>query len=380
MVLLRSSLIVVTPDGSLVKRRRGVADVPVSTVLVGGFTVGTTRPTVAAVGPDSAPRVPYTGPNAGGLLNITTPGAVFDHVDFGNTKLKLSAANISLNHCTQNITDWVAASVAVDCRSSAVSNARIFRCDFNNTSQDAVSSVGVTGDRFTLERSRVRNFVDLVNIYPHSTNLDGPTNTAVLGNYFSDLAFFWAPTTGIVHPSSLWVHADVIQHQGGRGTVIRGNFIGAYYSTTVGTGTPRSGAEYGWAVGYSQAEGEAKRQEIVFGNGTIPSGLGGSISGLMFNNDRGGTPLVTVTNNWGGGGSYWLNAGETWTAVAGVTNNFGVITGNVVKRDQRVLQPVTGGLPVVFGIHPSGIADVRDNYVANDDWTPSATLIARQSA
>lgn len=379
MPLLASSVVVQTAGG-FVKRRRGYPDQPLVTTAPTDFTVGTTRPTLVNTGPDTLPRTAYAGTSAGAQLNITTAGTTFDHVDFGNTRVRVNAPNVSFINCTWNLTTWASNAAgwpAIDCRPLGGSNTQIIRCDINNACQYAVNAIGVVGDRFTLTRSRVRNFTDQVNVYPDASNIDGPVNVQILGNYLTDLAFFWAPTTGVVHPSDTITHNDVIQHQGGRGIVIRGNYVGAYYSAVVGTGTPRSGSEFGWAVPYTQAQGEAERQRVAYGNGAIPSGLGGSVTGLMFNNDRGGVPAAVIDRNWGAGGSYWLNAGEVWTTAAGVTYNFGTITGNVIKRDQRV---TSGGLPVVFGINTSGAADVRNNVQANDDWTPTTTAIARQNA
>lgn len=80
----------------------------------------------------------------------------------------------------------------------------------------------IEGHHITVRRNVARRVVDFVGSFNiHST----VTDTVVEGNLLESLAYFYNPTPGIVHPSDTRTHNDGLQHQGGQGIVVRGNWF-----------------------------------------------------------------------------------------------------------------------------------------------------------
>ena len=67
---------------------------------------------------------------------------------------------------TQQANGWV----ALDCRQPEAIGTRIEQCDLLNTCQYGFTAGGVFGHDFVLLRSRVRGFVDNVNVYVNIFN------------------------------------------------------------------------------------------------------------------------------------------------------------------------------------------------------------------
>jgi hypothetical protein len=222
-------------------------------------------------------------------------------------------------------------------------NRTFFRCTFRNKSQWAPATVAAIGYGFTMERCAITGFGDCGQSICPTSAPDSAVRVKLLGCYLGELSFWWAPTKGLVHPSDDHSHSDCWQWQGGTGQWVEGCWIDAHYSTTVGTGTPNSGQDTAGIKAsyapYDQATGEAARYRIVDGGGTWATGpaahTGGSLSGLMFSTSPAGhIANATTLNNWGSGGSNWLNAGDD-----ALTGAFGTVQGQPCGQ-----QPAAGRL------------------------------------
>lgn len=373
-----NSLAVVTTTSGLRLRRRGFADLPVLSGADSAFTMDVTIPTLANTGPDLAALgralTPYAGPNAGGTVTITGAFGALTYVgvDFGATRIKrgTDALAVRFVDCAWTATWTSTASSPVSCvdmRFSPNAAEWVFeRCSFINAAQAGYANVGIYGENFRAIRCQARNFQDLVNVYVDSSRVDMPIRIELAGCWLGDAALYWHPDLGVVHPSDRVAHPDLVQMQGGRGMAIHGCMLAAYLSPTIGVGTPRSGSEYVTGVPYTQAEGEAKRAELI--------AAGHRPVALMINIARGNVPAIDFHHNWGGGGGFWLNAAGPFGTDATLTYNFGAVHHNVVKRDQYW---VVNGSPVAFGIDDTGVVNYHSNFWANDDWTPSTNAIPR---
>lgn len=310
------------------------------------FILGSTRPVEASnAGIDPAITLTtYTGPNAGGLLTLTTPNQVISNVDFGTTRIKVRADNVQFWNCKWlNTYTFASAGAATSGgmldwgNSTPFVGGYLYRCTIDNASQWAPGFPGLFGQGFTAERCVIKNFGDQVDVQAGSNNAGGPLRTALIGTILGPLAWSWAPTSGIAHPSDVKTHNDGMQWQGGTGLRIEGCDISGVYSTTIGTGTPNSGNDTAGlnasAAPSNQADGVAARFSIVDGSGTFSSShLGGSVSGILFSSTARGNSLdgLVVKNNWGTGGADWCNAGD-----GSLTGTVTEVSGNRLDNNQR---------------------------------------------
>lgn len=342
------------------------------------FTLGTTFPvegTNAGVNP-AITLTNYTGANAGGLLNVTTP-TTFTNVNFGSTRVKRSTSGLKFINCKwDNATND---GNLIDCTAAGFTDTYFYRCTIRNHRQWAPNTNGIVGYGYTAERCVIDNVVDPVDPYVPSSLPDQPIFVSLLGCILGPMSWFWAPTTGVVHPSDNKTHNDCVQWQGGRGIVIQGCYVIGEYSTTVGSGTPNSGNDTAGvgatASPNTQATGETQRFNIVEGGGTFSAGqpgqfLGGSIAGLQFTPiGRGNVPDALVKDNWGTGGAFWLNAGATAiTNDASLTYTFGEVSGNRIDNNQRI-----AGWGI--GIRTGVTANVFGNT-----WTDGSGTVPRKNA
>jgi hypothetical protein len=369
--------------------RGGLVVVPQDTTE---FVIGQTIPVPGYnVGVDPNTKLtPYTGPNAGGVLIITAP-TTFEDIDFGTTQLDIRSSDVHFDNC---LFEWTKVHdlTSVDSGSTTAlstrygvchmrsttgapaggfTNRTFFRCTFRNKSQWAPATVAAIGYGFTMERCAITGFGDCGQSICPTSAPDSAVRVKLLGCYLGELSFWWAPTKGLVHPSDDHSHSDCWQWQGGTGQWVEGCWIDAHYSTTVGTGTPNSGQDTAGIKAsyapYDQATGEAARYRIVDGGGTWATGpaahTGGSLSGLMFSTSPAGhIANATTLNNWGSGGSNWLNAGDD-----ALTGAFGTVQGNRVDNNQRQVG-------WALNIDSRVSATVADNY-----WTDGSGLIARRN-
>lgn len=342
------------------------------------FVLGSTFPQAsvnAGVDP-SITLTPYTGTSAGGTLNVTTP-TTFTNIDFGTTHIKRNTTGLRFINC--KFTNSVNGGNIIDLTSAGHTDTYLYRCTIDNVAQWSPNCSGLVGSGFVAERCVIKNTVDAVDPYVPSSLPDGAINASLKGCVLGPMSWFWAPTTGVVHPSDQKTHNDAVQWQGGRGLNIEGCYVIGQYSTTIGTGTPNSGNDTS-GIGASaspntQATGVSQRFSIIEGGGTYSAGqpgafLGGSVSGLMFTPiGRGNVPACTIRNNWGTGGSFWLNAGATAIVNdSSLTYTFGEVSGNRVDNNQR-------DAGWALGIRTGVTANVFNNI-----WTDGSGTIPRKNA
>jgi hypothetical protein len=303
---------------------------------------------------------PYTGPSAGGLLRIDS-ATTYENIDFGTTRLDPRALGIKVINCRFTNTRGDTGPV-INCYNMARGGTRdqwftMERCEIVNTHQWAINTRGVDGHDFILDRCEVKGFSDLLGVTLLAGQAGQNPNVEVIGCHLGELAFYAHPTGGIVHSSDTVCHADILQHFGGPGVRVEGNYIDCHYSETVGTGTPGSGSEFLTGPGYTQAAGEAVRFDVVENAGALSTGprakTGGVLAAIMLNTSRGTTPDMVIAGNWGEGGGTWLNASD-----AALTGTVGTIADNRLTDTMRF---TSGGVGIAFYIRTALGATLTNN-------------------
>lgn len=349
-------------------QRRGRTGIPLGG---GGFILGVTMPTKANTGHSGA-LTTYAGTGAGGTLTISTAGATYTDVLFLNTSVAVNAANVTLNNCHILMTTSTAGGVIA--YSDNCVNLTLNDCTIENRCQTNTAT-GWAGHDTTLNRCQIIGWQDAVGPFVSAANVGGEIRTAFRGCYFSELAWFYNPTSGVVHPSDTQTHNDVIQHQGGWGLEVQGCSLFAYYSTAVGTGTPGSGSDAGTSGAvYTQAAGVTARAARPGATMTNPAKsvdgatheVGGSLSAIMCNTPRGNNPRMNVTNNWFAGGGVQVNARDT-----ALTGSLGTFTGNRHFNDTAF---TLSGRSIGYSILTAVTATISGNTWADDNAT-----VGRQS-
>lgn len=336
------------------------------------FVLGQTMPTKSNSGVPSGTTL--TNYDPGGTLrtlDVTVAGTTFTNVNFGNVKVVVKAANVSFIRCRWNITDSTTTAAIIYTLSGNVANCVISQCDIMNVDQKANINA-IQGHDMTVYRCKIQGTID--GIDPTSG-----TNVKIRGNYISDLMWLAADTTGIAHPSDVQSHSDCIQTTYA-GAEIIGNFLGAYPSVTVGTGTPGSGTDTGNPTGwYTQAQAEARRAQLMGSSWTnaaksydgISHENGGVITSIMCNVATGSTALnMTVEDNWlGGGGSTAING-----LASNLTDPLGAFKRNKFYADMKGQYM---GKPLGFYIRTNLAAIIPTSGADRNVWMDDNTTVVR---
>lgn len=335
------------------------------------FVLRTTMPTKANSGvPVGTVLTPYDPTGTVRTINVDTPNTTFTNVDFGNVKVAVRAANVSFIRCRWTITDSVSTAAVIYTLAGAVVNCVISQCDISNVDQNA-SFNAIQGHDMTVYRCKIQGTTDGV-------NPTGGGNVKIHGNYISDLAWFASNSVGVWHGSDVQSHADCIQTMYA-GAEIIGNFLGAYPSVVVGTGTPNSGSDTGnTGSEYTQAQAEARRAALM-GNSWTPAEKtydgtsrerGGVITSLMCNLAAGNTSLnMTVEDNWFGGGTTGVNALAT-----NLTSSLGTFRRNKFFADQK---GQSGGRPLGFYIRSGLTATIPETGSDRNTWIDTNETVVR---
>lgn len=266
------------------------------------------------------PGVPLTlwqgSLGTGNTINIDTPGAVYNNINFANRLIDVRE-NSTFNNCrfmlTQN--DQGGQQDQVRLLNGNFTSVVFNDCEFHNRAQ--ISKNGLFGRNFVVNRSVFTGHVDGVN----NANTGGaPIVTAGEVNdcWIGDHAW-WSTTgaTGIVHPSDDQTHND-----GSQTTVANMKWNNCFFFTWpsdyVGTGTPGSGSEtntYGGAYIYDQATMNSlrathtltsPRADQTFGGVTrVP--LNGSFASIMGTLSSGTQLQHEVDHCYFSGGSVQIN-------------------------------------------------------------------------
>ena len=183
------------------------------------------------------PLIPYTGPSAGQRLVVSGNGEEFNFIDFGTTRIAFTGVGQKMYGCRQvnTRTDYTGVMAAIECNSGTQQGAVIEYGHIENVVSSYRIANGIQGHDFTLSRSFVEGFIDDVGIWNSTlANKADPVNVKIWDNYLGPLAYYWAATTGVVHPSDNDTHNDVIQIHNGSNIEILGNTLRAELSQTIG--------------------------------------------------------------------------------------------------------------------------------------------------
>lgn len=335
------------------------------------FILGTTMPTKTNSGvPAGTTLTPYDPTGTMRTVTINTPNTTFTNVDFGNVKVAVRAANVTFIRCRWTITDSVSSAAIIYTVDSAVSQCVISQCDFICVDQKA-NIGGIQGHDMTVYRCKIQGTVDGI-------NPTAGTNVKIQGNYISDLCWLAAESNGVVHPSDTQTHTDCIQIFYG-GAEIVGNFLGAYPSTIVGTGTPGSGSNTGNPTSwYTQAQAEARRAQLL-GSWMTPANKsydgishenGGVVTAIMCNVAAGSNALnLVVRDNWFGGGVVGVNALANY-----LTAPLGTFERNKFYADMR---GQSGGRPIGFYIRTSLSTSIPTSGTNRNIWLDDMSTVVR---
>jgi hypothetical protein len=314
-----------TPVGGVLKRRGRSTTIDRSTLVIG---VDEPDETTTGLLPDITLTV------VNGDVSLSTPGQVYENKDiFG--RVSVSAANVTIRNC--RIRGGSSPSTGlITLTSASVSNCVIEDClitpDYPHSDWN-----GVVGHDFTLRRCNIWGTTDGLNI--HNTHATQPydTNVIVEQCYIHDLSWWTAPTGGIVHPSDTETHNDLIQHMGGRGTIIRGNRLDAYFARQFGhwyvTGDPHT-EPYTTVPLHSLPDGGPYQPIPNRGNGNEATGRYNydDLSAIMIGDEVDNTTELLVTDNWMRGGNFTVNGGGNPNPGGGVS--LGSFLRNRFSRDQ----------------------------------------------
>lgn len=169
--------------------------------------------------------------NYAGDLNLTAGQVVKDLNITG--KVTSSVANASLTNCLVTGTSTQTGIGLVTSLSINNSNFKMTDCTIYPQNPD-YRWMGVNGANFTMLRCDVGFCQDTVEIKRDSSAYPWLTNVIIQQSYLHDMAWWTAGTAGVVHPSDVETHNDIIQHFGGGGTQILGNALHGQYARNYG--------------------------------------------------------------------------------------------------------------------------------------------------
>jgi len=208
-------------------------------------------------------------PHYGDII-VTEDGTVLDALDIQG-RVIVRAANVTIRRCrirgkqTQpEPTEWIALVTAI---SSSCTNLLVEDCEIAPT-YPSQGTNGIQGYRFTSRRNNIHDVVD-------GLGMMGVEGCRSESDYIHDLSYFSPDpnhSDNQTHNDCIQFHANASPHWGNH--VVVGSFLGAYVSTSSGTG-----------------------------NSPVPQAL----SCLMINE----SVSLTVTDNWMEGGYYPVNGGDS---------------------------------------------------------------------
>lgn len=210
------------------------------------------------------PLTVYSGAGAGGLLATASNGAEFHYTDFGTTRIALQGADQVVRGCkfTNTRTNWGSAIAQVDCGNANTLRALVQFNDIVNNADTYFAGAGCAGHDYTLQGNYINGYIDSFDIW--NTTLatrSDPVNVKVYENLFDYMSYYWAATTGIVHPSDTQTHNEHGQWHNGSNTEVIGNTFHCRFRTDIGDQTHRP-AGHGHALTMSFAAGTAHTWKI----------------------------------------------------------------------------------------------------------------------
>lgn len=325
---------------------------PDRTLLV----IGTDQPSKSNTG--LKPYVTLTA--SPGNITMSTPGQVIQDLDIQG-KVTVTAANCVIRNCRirgLNSSPGSTDTFLITATAAGVSNLLIEDCelapDFPHYNWDSA----VTGHDFTIRRCNIYWTVDGINVFNTTAAQPYASNVTIEQNYIHDLGWWTAATTGVVHPSDTHTHNDVIQIQGGTGTIIRGNRLEGKYArqyghwvvtnpnvepyTQVGLNTLSDGGPYQSLPDRASGNEASGRYNLT------------NLSCVQMGQNVGDAYNFTFTDNWMYGGYISFNAASLARHTG---QNLGSFLRNKFDRSQGA-QGVGGNTTHTFDIDTSWAGNV----------------------
>lgn len=305
-----------------------------------GLIIGVDKPGPTNTG--ILPGVSLT--TSSGNITVTSPNVTLENLDiFG--KVTIQAANCIIRNCRirgLNSSPGSSDAFLVSCTSGSCVNALIEDCTFVPDYPHWNWDSGVSGHDYTIRRCDISGVVDGLNVYNTSASQPYASNVIIDQNWIHDLGQWSAATGGVVHPSDTVTHNDGIQHQGGYGTLMRGNTIDAYYKRQYGHWVVTNPGTEPYVTVTLNSLPDGGPYATIPDRGTGNSASGrynwGNLSALMLNQNVGDSYDLTFTDNWVNGASIPVNGGSL-TRHTG--QNLGTFYRNKFSRDQG--QQSSGG-------------------------------------
>lgn len=276
------------------------------------LVLGSYEPDVARTGvPSGTTLTPVSGNQI-----ITTPGTVLQDLDITG-RVEIRAANVTIRRCRIRGDPTITSSYGlVHCTSGSASNVLVedctLACDSSTVSQ---WPDGILGHDYHARRCRIYDVEDGCGVF-NVANPGDPSGVVVEGCYMGPLLRYATDAE-----QSDGSHDDVIQMQGGAGTILRYNKFWGYMSTTLADG----------ALGGRQSPSQTQ-----------------SVSCIMMNSTIGDPFDVEIYENWFYGGEVGLNLTDPALGVAGETTA-------IVHRNR-------------FARHTTWFDDVPVLYLAAATW------------
>jgi hypothetical protein len=208
-----------------------------------------------------------------GDIIITASGTLLENLDISGF-VDIRASNVTIRNCRiRGSSGGTSNRGLINCTHANCFAATIVDCTLVPDTPSYWLNA-IHGHEYTIRRCNAYNVVDACGVFPLASDPGGPTNVVIEQNYFHDLSYF-SPDPNHGDDQT---HNDVIQLQGGSGTVIRGNSLKGLLSTEPGVGTTPLPRDYALSV-------------------------------LMFNNNVGNITDCIIEDNWARGGEIGFNGG-----------------------------------------------------------------------
>lgn len=300
-----------------------------STTALAGFSAGEYVPGFWTTG--VPPGTSLTRQD--GDITVTVNGTVIENLDL-HGRIIVNASNVIIRKCIirgTNAAPSASATPLINARSASCVNLLVEDCEIAPQFPHWFWEGGITGHDFVARRCNIHSATDGINVY-NTFSPGTATNTTIEFNWIHDLSWWSASAAGVVHPSDTVTHNDCIQHQGGLGTIIRGNHLSARYRRNFGhwyrTGTTEP---FPLVATGSRADGSPFQAIPNAGTGTQATGRYNltDLSALMINFNVGESRDLVFTDNFVVGGYIPVNAGGP----VRTTGNLGTFHRNRFSRE-----------------------------------------------
>jgi len=270
---------------------------------------------------------------ASGNVTLSTPGQVYENVTV-NGRISVKAANVTIRNVLVNGQGQTPAAGLINCANAAVSNCIIEDVTIAPNTPHWTWN-GIVGHDFTVRRSDISGTTDGIEVYNTSAAQPYASGCVIEANWIHDLVWWTAATSGVVHTTDTETHNDGIQHLGGTGTRIVGNFIDAAFSRQRGHWITTTLTEpYSSVALHSLPDGGPYQGIPDRGDGNEANGRYNwdDDACLMIGANYGYTAAMVVEDNWFYGGNFSVNAGGNPYPGSGV--NLGSFKRNRFDRKQ----------------------------------------------